>query len=129
MRILASAAALFILLVSTNGQADAKAPKADNTAQNQGATQPDAVNADKQAMDNKKSDVNVLAAVRKSIMAEKELSMDAKNCKLRYMKDGSLILRGPVDSDQEKTKVAELAGACSGVTTVKNELTVAPKAH
>ncbi|MDR3613558.1 MAG: BON domain-containing protein [Candidatus Obscuribacterales bacterium] len=129
MRIFASAAALFFLLVSANAQAEAKAPKADNTAQNQGATQPDAVNADKQAMDNKKSDVQVLAEVRKSIMAEKELSTDAKNCKLRYMKDGKLILRGPVDSDQEKTKVAELAAACSGVTTVQNELTVAPKAH
>jgi len=129
MRIFASAAALFILASSASVAVEAKAPKADNTAQNQGATQPDAVNADKQSMDNSKSDVKVLAAVRKSIMAEKELSMDAKNCKLRYMKDGSLILRGPVDSDQEKTKVAKLAAACSGVTAVKNELTVAPKAH
>ena len=84
MRILASAAALYILAVSSNVCAMAKAPAADNTAQNKGATQQDAVNADKQAMDNKKSDVKVLAAVRKSIVDQKELSMDAKNCKLRF---------------------------------------------
>lgn len=130
MRTLASAAALFVLLSAGTIQAEAnEPPAADNTAQNRGATQPDAVTADKQIKDNKKNDVKVLAAVRKSIMAEKGLSMDAKNCKLRYTKDGSLILRGPVDSDQEKTRIGELAAGCAGVTQVTNELTVAPKAH
>jgi osmotically-inducible protein OsmY len=103
-----------------------EAPKADNTAQNQGATRNDAVTPQKQG--NSKSDVTVLAEVRKSVMAEKELSMDAKNVKILYSK-GLVTLRGPVDSEEEKTKVQDLAKACSGVTSVKNMLTVAPKAH
>ena len=61
-------------------------------------------------------------------MAEKGLSMDAKNIKILYSK-GMATLIGPVDSDAEKIKVEELAMGCNGVTSVKNLVTVAPKAH
>jgi len=104
----------------------AGAPKADNTAQNRGATRKDAVTAEKQG--NGKSEVSVLAEVRKSIVAEKELSMDAKNVKILFSK-GLVTLRGPVDSDTEKAKIEDLAKGCSGVTAVKNMLTVAAKSH
>jgi len=69
-----------------------EAPKADNTAQNKGATKKQAVTAEKQS--NHKGDVQVLAEVRKSIMAEKGLSMDAKNAKILFSK-GLVTLRGP----------------------------------
>ena len=124
MRIATISACLLVTL--SVGAAIAKAPKADNTAQNKGATRSDAVTAEKQSND--KSDVQMLAEVRKSIMAEKELSMDAKNVKILYKK-GLVTLRGPVDSDAEKSKIEELAKGCAGVTSVKNMLTVAPKAH
>jgi hyperosmotically inducible protein len=103
-----------------------EAPKADNSAQNNGAARTDAVMAEKQG--NGKSQVAVLAEVRKSIVAEKGLSMDAKNVKILYSK-GLVTLRGPVDSEEEKSKVEELARTSSGVSSVKNLLTVAPKAH
>jgi osmotically-inducible protein OsmY len=101
-------------------------PKADNTAQNKGATRKDAVTAEKQG--NQKSKVAVLAEVRKAIVAEKELSMDAKNVKILFS-NGLVTLRGPVDSEAEKTKVEEIAKGCSGVTSVKNLITVAAKSH
>lgn len=125
-RIVWSAACVLVTMNSMAVAIAKEAPKADNTAQNQGATRNDAVTPQKQG--NSKSDVTVLAEVRKSVMAEKELSMDAKNVKILYSK-GLVTLRGPVDSEEEKTKVQDLAKACSGVTSVKNMLTVAPKAH
>jgi osmotically-inducible protein OsmY len=54
--------------------------------------------------------------------------MDAKNAKILFSK-GVVTLRGPVDSDTEKSKLEELAKGCSGVTSVKNLLTVSPKKH
>jgi hyperosmotically inducible periplasmic protein len=102
-------------------------PKADNTAQNYGALDKGAVTAEKQK--NSKEEVRVLASVRKSIMKDKGLSMDAKNVKLVYSDNGLIILRGAVDSDNEKIRVGELAKENPGVSCIQNELTVAPKSH
>jgi osmotically-inducible protein OsmY len=124
--IVLSAACVLVSIAAVSTAVAKEAPKADNTAQNEGAMRKDAVTAQKQG--NSKRDVTVLAEVRKSIMAEKELSMDAKNVKILYSK-GLVTLRGPVDSEEEKAKVQDLAKACSGVTSVKNMLTVARKAH
>ena len=127
MKKIALSAACLVVSMSSMAVAIAKeAPKADNSAQNEGAMRNDAVTPQKQG--NSKSEVTVLAEVRKSVMAEKELSMDAKNVKILYSK-GLVTLRGPVDSEEEKAKVQKLAKACSGVTSVKNMLTVAPKSH
>jgi osmotically-inducible protein OsmY len=59
---------------------------------------------------------------------EKHLSIDAKNVKVLFS-DGVVTLRGPVDSEEERAKVADLARGCSGVSAVQNELTVAAKPH
>ena len=128
MRTIGFGATCLLVLLTIGSVALAKqAPKADNTAQNSGALQKDAVTAEKQG--NSKDEVTVLAAIRKSIMAEKGFSMDAQNVKIVYSKNGLVILRGPVDSPEEKAKVAELATGCAGVTSVKNQLTVAVKPH
>jgi hypothetical protein len=63
-----------------------KAPKADNTAQNLGALQKDAVTAEKQK--NSKNEVAVLVTIRKRLVAQKHLSMDAKNAKIVYSDNG-----------------------------------------
>ena len=102
-------------------------PKADNTAQNYGAMDKGAVTAEKQH--NSKQKVSVLASVRRAIMKEKGLSSDAKNVKLVYSDNGLIILRGAVDSDDEKIRVGELAKGNPGVNCIQNELTVAPKPH
>lgn len=119
-------AVLGCLLVALNSMAvDAKeAPKADNSAQNVGAERRDSVTAEKQ--DNKKSNVEVLAQIRKAVVDDNSLSMNAKNAKILF-KNGLVTLKGPVDSDAEKARVEELAKSCSSVSSVKNMLTVAPK--
>jgi len=101
-------------------------PKADNSAQNKGALREDAITAEKQG--NARGDIKVLARVRKSIVAEKGLSMNAKNVKILF-NGGVITLKGPVDSDAEKSRVEELAKTCNGVTEVTNMITVADKAH
>ncbi len=114
-----------LLLSLSTGIALAKdAPKADNSEQNKGATRNDAVTAEKQG--NRKSDVEALAEIRKTIVGTDGLSMDAKNAKILFSK-GRVTLKGPVTSEDEKSKLEELAKACAGVTSVKNMLTIAPK--
>ncbi len=124
MRTLAFGTAFLLVLQIFGTSVMAEEPKADNTAQNRGATEKDAVTAEKQS--NSELDVKVLANVRKSIMDDEGLSVNAKNAKILYKK-GVVTLRGPVDSESEKNRLADLAKACSGVTKVKNQLTVAPK--
>lgn len=114
-----------VTLALCAAMANAKdAPEADNSAQNVGATRKDAVTAEKQ--NNAKSNVEALAEIRKAIVGDDNLSMNAKNAKILFSK-GLVTLKGPVDSESEKAKVEELAKSCSAVTSVKNMLTVAPK--
>lgn len=128
MRIVHTSLALGLLISQSFGSVvfAQAASKADNTVQNHGALRKDAVTAEKQG--NGRNEVTALGEVRKSIMAEKELSMNAKNVKILYSK-GLVTLRGPVDSKEEKAKVEELAKGCNRVTSVKNLLTVAVKRH
>lgn len=116
-------AVLWCLLIALNGMGvDAKeAPNADNSAQNAGAERKEAVTAEKQ--DNKKSDVEALAQIRKTIVDDNSLSMNAKNAKILF-KNGLVTLKGPVDSEAEKSRVEELAKSCSSVSSVKNLLTI-----
>lgn len=90
----------------------------DNSAQNkqQQAT------ADQQS--SASSDRHLTAEIRKSLMADKSLSTYAHNIKIITV-NGSVTLKGPVKSDDEKqqvaSKAAEIAG---GPDKVDNQLTV-----
>lgn len=93
---------------------------ADNSARNknQGTT------ADQQS--NKTNDREITRKIRQSIIAEKSLSTYAHNVKI-IVKDGSVTLKGPVRSEDEKNKVAELATqVVGGSDKVSNEVTVKP---
>ncbi len=128
MRTLLSLAASLLVVISCSASMASaeEPPKADNSAHNKGAMREDAVTAEKQGND--KSDIKVLAKVRKTIVGAKGLSMNAKNVKI-LSNGGSVTLKGPVDSEAEKSRVEELAKTCSGVTGVTNMITVAEKAH
>lgn len=116
---------LAISFVMANG-AVAKTPEADNSAQNKGAVSKEAVTADKQKND--KADVKILAEIRRAIEKEKGLSVDAKNVKVLFS-DGLATLRGPVESEEEKAKIEQIAKGCAGVSEVKNQISIAPKKH
>jgi osmotically-inducible protein OsmY len=99
------------------GQAPGKAQTADNTAQNKGDTQ----TSDKQS--NAKADRDITAKVRKEIVGDKDLSTYAHNVKVITV-NGAVTLKGPVKSEDEKTKVAELAANVVSADKITNELTV-----
>jgi hyperosmotically inducible protein len=82
------------------------------------------VTADQQK--NGKGDREITKEIRKSIMAEKSFSTYAHNVKI-ITANGMVTLRGPVRSDDEKASIEAKAKAVTGVSDVKNELSVAPK--
>jgi hyperosmotically inducible periplasmic protein len=89
----------------------------DNTANNKHHQ----VTADQQT--NAAVDRNLTAQIRKSILADKTLSMYAHNVKIITI-NGMVTLKGPVKSDAEKQTVADLATKAAGADKVTNNLTV-----
>src|SRR3954469_1540671 len=74
---------------------------------------------------NNKSDVEFAASVRRAIVKDKSLSTKRHNVKL-VASSGTVVLRGPVASAEEKTKVEKIVGAVAGVKRVDNQLDIAP---
>jgi hyperosmotically inducible periplasmic protein len=83
-----------------------------------------AATADQQAEN--PGDRDVARKIRKSIMDDKNLSTYAHNVKV-IARGGTVILKGPVRSDEEKTAIEAKAVEVAGAANVKNELTVKPK--
>lgn len=69
-------------------------------------------------------DTAITKAIRKDIMADRTLSMDAQNVKI-ITRDGMVTLRGRVDSEEERNRVAEAARRADGVRSVDNQVEVA----
>ncbi len=61
--------------------------------------------------------------IRRAVMKDHSLSMTAHNVKI-ITANGAVTLRGPVDSEQEKTVIGQKAGAIAGADKVDNELEV-----
>jgi SH3 domain-containing YSC84-like protein 1 len=98
------------------------AAKADNTANNDGDRAASAVTADQQK--NNKSDVELAASIRRSIVDDHSLSTNAHNVKI-IVENGAVILKGPVNSQDEKTAVAAKAAAIVGQDHVTDQTEVA----
>jgi hyperosmotically inducible periplasmic protein len=100
---------------------DDSTTKSDNTKTNKqdrgGAT----ATADNQK--NNKSDRELTREIRKAITADKSLSTYAHNVKV-VSQSGTVTLRGPVRSDDEKRTIEQKAADVAGASNVKNELTV-----
>jgi hyperosmotically inducible protein len=64
--------------------------------------------------------------IRKSIMADQSLSSYAHNVKV-ITTNGSVTLKGPVRSDEEKSAIEAKAAEVAGAGNVTSELTIAPK--
>jgi len=110
-----------LVYAQTSNTGKTATPDADNTRMNkadQKNTQPTAQN-----QSNEKADRELAAAVRKAIVSDKSLSTNAHNVKV-IAKDGTVTLRGPVRSDDEKTKVSQLTRQVEGVSNVDDQLLV-----
>jgi len=93
----------------------AQAP--DNSGQNKNQT----VTADNQT--NAKPDRLTAAQVRKAIVGDKDLSTYGHNVKV-LVANGTVTLKGPVKSDDEKQKVATDVASVVSADKVTNDLTV-----
>ena len=86
-----------------------------NKVQNQSQT------ADQQK--EKTSDREMTAKIRRAVVADKSLSMYAHNVKIIVI-GGSVTLKGPVHSEEEKQSIAAKASQIAGQDKVTNQLTV-----
>jgi osmotically-inducible protein OsmY len=103
-----------------NAWAQDKPTKPDNTRVNRDGGQ----TADQQK--ETKDDRTLSQQIRKAVMDDKSLSTYAHNVKI-ISQNGTVTLRGPVRTEEEKAAIEAKAKAVAGVTAVNNELTVAPK--
>lgn len=94
--------------------------EADNTAKNER----DRVENKETPFDQseKAEDVELTASIRKEVIADDSLSALAKNAKI-ITNEGKVVLRGPVETKDEKAKIAALAKE-AGAKSVTNELEV-----
>lgn len=72
---------------------------------------------------NSPRDRNLLAAVRRSVVHDKSLSMMAHNIKI-MVDMGKVTLRGPVKTEDEKLKIEKLVQTVKGVSSISNSLDV-----
>jgi osmotically-inducible protein OsmY len=68
-------------------------------------------------------DVRITQAIRKAVVADDALSMDAENVKIITV-DGVVTLRGEVETAQERTSIEAKAKSVAGVTRVDNQLEI-----
>jgi osmotically-inducible protein OsmY len=100
---------------------DAARPDADNTGRNVRDRDGRTLTPTDQGTSD--SDRNITAEIRREIVANDALSMNAHNVKIITM-DGVVTLRGPVKSPAEKATVGTAAQRATGVKRVDNQLEV-----
>lgn len=98
----------------------------DNSKTNQQDRQSGAVTADQQAEN--KADRDQASKIRKSIIGDKNMSTYARNVKV-VVRSGTVVLKGPVRTDEEKNAIEAKAVEIAGASNVKNELTVKEKSQ
>lgn len=72
---------------------------------------------------NSSQDTKITADVRRAIVKDSSLTMTAKNVKI-ITTGGTVTLRGPVNSAEEKTKIEQLAAAAADGAKIDNQLEI-----
>lgn len=101
----------------------AQAPAGDNTKMNDQDRNGNATTAQQQ--NENPSDRELTQHVRKAIMQDKALSTYAHNVKI-ISQNGTVTLKGPVRSEDEKRAIDAKAAEVAGRDKVVDELTVVP---
>ncbi|PYJ09556.1 MAG: transporter [Verrucomicrobia bacterium] len=96
-------------------------PAADNTANNKRDASGETQTSGDQS--NSSEDTKITADIRRAVVAEKSLSMTAKNVKIITV-NGVVTLRGPVNTAEEKATIAKLAQSAAGKAKIDNQLEV-----
>jgi osmotically-inducible protein OsmY len=96
---------------------------ADNTKVNQRDRNQNEPTAEQQKENS--SDRQLTAQIRRAIVKDKSLSSTAHNVKI-IAQNGSVTLKGPVKSEEEKQAIESKATEIAGAGKVNSELQVAP---
>ena len=123
------------LLVVAGALTACDKPDIANTTRTTGATVP-ADNTGRNTRDmsgaitpidqgNGREDLETTQAIRKAVMADEALSIDAKNVKI-MTNEGVITLRGPVRSVEERRSVESKALAAAGKNRIDSQLEIAP---
>lgn len=126
MKIMALLLAVFLCMAggaSFASQQDMPAQQ-DNTKMNKRDRDKSQPTADQQKEN--RSDRDLAKEIRKAIANDKSLSTYAHNVKV-IAQGGSITLRGPVRSEEEKKAVEAKAAEVAGAGSVKSEITVEPE--
>ena len=97
------------------------AAEPDNTASNVRDRDNNAVTPLDQG--NNQADIDTTAQIRKEIIALNGMSMNGKNVKIITM-NGHVTLRGPVNSEDEKRQIGDIANHIAQSQNVDNQLEV-----
>ena len=103
------------------GPAQDSSVKPDNTKVNKQDRDKAAVTPDKQKEN--KTDRELAPHIRKALVNDKSLSTYAHNVKV-IAQNGTVTLRGPVRSEDEKKTVEQKTAEVAGAANVKSEITV-----
>jgi hyperosmotically inducible protein len=112
---------IFCLSLFTLSALAQDTPAADNTTKNQRDRSGETRTSGDQS--NSPEDIQLTATIRRAIVGDHSLSATAKNVKI-ITADGVVTLRGPVQNEAEKTKIAELTQSAAGNAKIDNQLEV-----
>ena len=70
-----------------------------------------------------KKDIRITAHIRKAVVRDKSLSIDAQNAKI-ITRSGVVTLRGPVANEAESKRLEKIAKKTRGVVKVDNQLEI-----
>jgi len=110
-------------LLSAQDTSGTQAP-ADNTKVNQRDRNQTEPTADQQKENS--SDRELAKQIRRALVKDKSLSTNAHNAKV-IAQNGTVTLKGPVNSEQEKQSIESKAAEIAGANKVNSEIQVAPK--
>jgi hyperosmotically inducible protein len=99
-------------------------PAVDNTKTNQRDQNPSEPTADKQKEN--PTDRQLAQQIRRALVKDKSLSTNAHNVKV-IAQDGTVTLKGPVDSEAEKQAVEAKAAQIAGSDKVTSDIQVRSK--
>src|ERR1700746_309668 len=111
--------ALIVCGSALGGAQHPPSPPPDNTKVNERDRNPNQPTADQQKEN--RSDRDITQQIRKAIEKDKALSTDAHNVKI-VTQNGTVTLKGPVRSEEEKKAVEAKAAEVAGQDKVTNQI-------
>jgi osmotically-inducible protein OsmY len=118
-------AAILALGCSKDRSEDKQVSQSVVPPDNTGRNERDRSGQTKTATDQSESEADrtITQSIRQAIVADDTLSTNGKNVKIITV-DGTVTLRGPVKSEQEKSAIAAKAQQIAGVKNVDNQLEI-----